>query len=184
MLCYTVHSKITICTHIRTQFSTQTYLFLYSGQLDPSSQIGLSCFLSSQKRHGRGVVASQSVAACGFPRVCFSFYLSPLFLSLPFFWSLLFPAQLSLCFFCFSISFASNLFFFKTPPLSSSFCLSPSSQAQFWLRYSTVCQPIAAPHSLPSVMACCSMPLSMSAAEHGRLRLLHYIIMSACCCRV
>lgn len=67
------------CAH--TQFSTHTYLFLYSGQLDPSSQIGLSCFSSSQQRHGRGVVASQSVAACGFPRVCFFFHLSLLLLS-------------------------------------------------------------------------------------------------------
>lgn len=98
-------------THSHTFLHTDS--FLYSGQLDPSSQIGLSCFLSSQKRHGRGVVASQSVAACGFPHVCSSLYLSPLFFSLPFFWSLLFSAQLSLCSFCFSISFASNLLFLQ-----------------------------------------------------------------------
>lgn len=42
------------------------------------------CFSSSQQRHDCGVVASQSVAACGFPRVSFSFRLSsPLFLSHP-----------------------------------------------------------------------------------------------------
>lgn len=132
MQCYTIHSKMTICAHIRTQFYTQTYLFLYSGQLDPSSQIGPSCFSSFQKRHGCGVVAPQSVAACGFPRVCFSFHLSPsLFLSLPSWWSLLFFPRLPLRFFCFSISFAFSLFFFNTPPLSSSFSLTLSLQAQF-----------------------------------------------------
>ena len=38
-------------------------------------------------------------------------------------------------------------------------------------------------HSPIMMMACCSIPLSMLADEHGRPRLLHYITMSACCCR-
>lgn len=134
-------------THALTVFHTHiVYLFLYSGQLDPSSQTGLSCFSSSKQRHGLGVVASQSVAACGFPRVCFSLHLSPsLFLStFPF--VPLFSPRLPL--------FASFLFlhFILLSAMSFSSSSSPflSLRAQFWLRYSTVCWPIAAPHSLPS----------------------------------
>lgn len=80
------------------------------------------CFSSSQQRHDCGVVASQSVAACGFPRVSFSFRLSsPLFLSHPPLPSLSFSAQLSLCFF---ITFAFYLFSCKS--LLPSFSLSLS----------------------------------------------------------
>lgn len=75
-----------------------------------------------------GVVASQSVAARGFPRVCV-FLLSTLLL-------LVFVLFLLL-----------SIFNFAHPPLFLYRFPSFSSNLGFWLRYSTVCQPIAAPHT-------------------------------------
>lgn len=98
------------------------------------------CFSSSQQRHDCGVVASQSVAACGFPRVSLSFRLSsPLFLSRPPppFPSLSFSAQLSLCFLCFFITFAFFLFSCKSLPPSFSLSLSLSLVLSLFFPFSS-----------------------------------------------
>lgn len=159
--------------YISAHSSPHTYLFLYSGWLDPSSWIGLSCFSSSQQRHVLGVVASQSVAACGFPRVFFFFHLSPSLYLSAFYFSVtpdLCPA-LSVSFFA---SFAS---FFALS--CSSLFLSKLCSNWGIVLYASWLLPSLSPIL---TVACCSIPLSMSAAEHGRPRLLHYIRMCACCC--
>lgn len=173
-------------SYICTQFSTHILVPPYSGRLDPSSWICLSCFTSSQQRLVLGVVASQSVAACGFPCVFFSSIYSLLSTSIFFFYLgfLLIFGQLSVSF---SASFASLLssvasfFFFAfscSPIFSLSFCPSSVPIEVLYCMPADCCL-----HSPPIMMvACCSKPLSMSAAEHGRPGLFHYITMCACCC--
>lgn len=115
-----------------------------------------------------GVVASQSVAARRFPRVC-------VFLFLP----------SSSFLFSFFVSPAFFLLFCIPPPIFLSlslflFLLQAQVLTEVQYRMPADC---CFSHSLPSEMVCCSIPLSMSAAEHGRPRLLHYITVSAWCCR-
>lgn len=149
-----VHNEIGTYTHSRPH---RHFLVRPTG---PFQWIEPYLFLVVSATTWCGVVASQSVAARGFPRVCVCVF---------FFSALFFLLFFSLCF-CFLS------FILQIPPISLSLSLVfLLLQAQVWLRYSTVCQSIAAPHSLPSETVCCSVPLSMSAAEHGRPRLLHYI---------
>lgn len=173
-------------SYICTQFSTHILVPPYSGRLDPSSWICLSCFTSSQQRLVLGVVASQSVAACGFPCVFFFFHLLPslylYFFFLPWFPPDLWPALcFLLCLFCFFIVLRCFFFFFAfscSPIFSLSFCPSSVPIEVLYCMPADFCL-----HSPPIMMvACCSKPLSMSAAEHGRPGLFHYITMCACCC--
>lgn len=76
-----------------TQCFPHTYSFLYSGQLDSSSKNWPFLFLVVLAKTWCGVVASQSVADCGFPRMCSSLSL-PILISLSF----LFFSKLLLCF--------------------------------------------------------------------------------------
>lgn len=138
--------------------------------------------LSSQQRHNGGVVVSQSVAACGFPPSLSLLPSSPSVSRFP-----LHPSCSLLNLFFF---FKFNLLFpwlvpsFFAPLLSSSF-LSSLSLSKLSSDRGTV--PYAGrwlpPCFLPSLTVCCSIPLSMSTAEHGRPGLLHYITMCSCCCR-
>lgn len=100
-----------------TQFSTHTYLFFYSGQLDPPWHIGLSCFSLSQQRHVLWVLASLVGSL-----VCFFFHLSTLlFLSAFLLVALFLCPALSPCLLPFLHYFPCPLLLFL------SFTFSPSS---------------------------------------------------------
>ncbi len=120
------------------------------------------------------------VPSCMFLPPSISFSLS---LCLSFGPSCSLPSSLSLSlllsfFFAFSsLSFSLS----SSLELFLSFSPSPSSvliEVQYYMLAD--CCPSLSPIMM---VACCSIPLSMSAAEHGRPRLLHYITVSACCCR-
>lgn len=142
---------MTTCAHIHTQFSTHTYLFLYSGQLDPSSQIRLSCFSSSQQRHGRGVVASQSVAACGFSPLSLCYSFGPA-CSLP------------------NFLFASFVYLFLLPPISYSVMLPLSLALSLFIPLSPSSVLIEVQYCMRA--DCCPSLSPISAAYHSACRLL------------
>lgn len=132
-----VHNEMTLHTlrhgYMHTVLHAHIFVSLFwpAGHFLPNWPF---CFSSSQQRHDCGVVASQSVAACGFPRVSFSFRLSsPLFLSRPpppLCFPLILSPALSLllyyfCFLSFFLQISPSLFPPLSFSLSGSFCLFP-----------------------------------------------------------